>query len=72
MIIDHLSQSPGTARPDQLAMLQRVFDRTCAASGIEKRTPQAEGLAATILRLFHEGVQDEEKLEDLVSRIDFI
>lgn len=53
-------------------MLQRVFDRTCAVAGIEKNTPGAEGLAATLLRLFHQGIEDEKTLEDLVGRIDFI
>lgn len=72
MIGDHLSQLSHTARPDQLAMLQRVFDRTCAVAGIEKNTPGAEGLAATLLRLFHQGIEDEKTLEDLVGRIDFI
>lgn len=72
MIINHLHHSPDAIRPEDLAMLQRVFDRACAASNVSKRTPQAEGLAATLFRLYQEGIRDEDKLDDKLAQIEFI
>jgi hypothetical protein len=51
-------------------MLQRVFDVTCAAAGIRKKSLQAEGLAATLLELFQSGIRDESQLKAAVSKID--
>lgn len=70
MITDHLQHTPDAIRPENLAMLQRVFDRACASSNIPKRTDTAEGLAATLFRLFQEGVRDEGDLEKLLAQIE--
>lgn len=70
--MSHLHQRTEALRPEQIAILQRVFDRTCARAGIAKNTLRAEGLAATLFRLFQEGVQDENKLDELMAKIDFI
>lgn len=72
MITAYLHQRTDTLRPDQLAMLQRVFDRACASSGITKSSLRAEGLAATLFHLFQEGVDDEDKLNVLMARIEMI
>jgi len=59
-------------QPEDLDLLQRVFDATCAEAGIEKKSRQAEGLAATLLKLFQSGVRDEQKLQAAMAKIDFI
>ncbi len=53
-------------------MLQRVFDQACTASGIQKNTPRAEGLAATLIELYNSGNHDEQQLEKMLSNITFI
>ncbi|MCF6370135.1 hypothetical protein [Rhizobium halophilum] len=72
MIGAHLEQPVDTIDPQQLAMLQRVFDHVCARSGIAKNTPQAEGLAATLMHLFQQGTTGEARLAEMLSEIDFI
>jgi hypothetical protein len=70
MITDHIQHSPDAIRPEDLAMLQRVFDGACASSEIAKGTNRAEGLAATLFRLFQEGVRDEDELDKLLAQIE--
>ena len=73
LLVDHTSSSHVEAvLPEELAMLQRVFDNTCLANRIAKKSRQAEGLAAAVIRLFQSGISDEQELERLLSKIDFI
>jgi hypothetical protein len=73
MIIEHVTFSHlDPLQPEELEMLHRVFDVTCAAAGIRKKSPQAEGLAATLFELFRSGIRDEDQLKAAVSKIDFI
>ncbi|WP_051904001.1 hypothetical protein [Neorhizobium vignae] len=73
MITEHVSFTHGEPlQPEELDLLQRVFDLTCTEVGIEKKSRQAEGLAATLLKLFQSGMRDEEELESAVAQIDFI
>ncbi|KAA9384130.1 hypothetical protein [Neorhizobium galegae] len=73
MITEHVSFTSGDPlQPEELDLLQRVFDLTCAEVGIEKKSRQAEGLAATLLKLFQSGTRDERELKAAVAKIDFI
>ncbi|TDK35189.1 hypothetical protein E2F50_13075 [Rhizobium deserti] len=72
MIHSHLKQPVDAHTPEQLRLLQRVFDRACEATGIKKNTLQAEGLAATVIKLYNSGIQDEEKLEVMLETITII
>jgi hypothetical protein len=72
MITQHLTDLKEAVRPEQLNMLQRVFDRACEAAHIAKQTPQAEGLAATLFHLFKSGIEEEEKLIEMLSQIEFL
>ena len=68
MFSDHLR--PAHQRvlvPEEIAILQHVFDRTCVALGIEKKSRQAEGLAATLFTLHERGVRSEDQLEAMVA-----
>jgi hypothetical protein len=58
--------------PEEIATLQRVFDQTCNALGIQKKSSQAEGLAATLVNLYERGVRTEEQLTAMVDKIDFL
>lgn len=73
MITEHVSFTHGEPlQPEELDLLQRVFDETCAQVGIEKKRLQAEGLAATLLKLIQSGLRDEKELKAAISTIDFI
>ena len=73
MICDHFRfNKQSVILPEELDKLQRVFDNTCTASGIKKKSRQAEGLAATIIQLYERGFHDEAQLEQMVARIDFL
>ncbi len=73
MIIEHTDFTHvDPLQPEELDLLQRVFDVTCAEAGIGKKSRQAEGLAATLLKLFQSGVRDEQKLQAAVTKIEFI
>lgn len=51
--------------PDQLAMLQEVFDRTCDQHNIARRSPDAEALALILVNSMQKGLSEKEKLESL-------
>ncbi|CAN7736021.1 hypothetical protein [Neorhizobium sp. LjRoot104] len=73
MITEHVRFAPSAPlQPEELDLLQRVFDVTCAEVGIEKKSLQAEGLAATLLKLFQSGMRDEKELTAAVAKIEFI
>ncbi len=72
MITRYLTDLKEAIRPEQLDMLQRVFDKACATAHITKNSPQAEGLAATLFHLFRSRIEDEERLEDMLSQINFL
>ncbi|MCK8780018.1 hypothetical protein M0654_08475 [Rhizobium sp. NTR19] len=65
----HLNHPVGALAPEQLAMLQRVFDDACEASGIKKGTSRAEGLAAVLMKLYNSGIRDQTTLENMLSDV---
>jgi hypothetical protein len=72
MITQYLAELRETIRPEQLDMLQRVFDRACVSGHLGKQSPQAEGMAATLFRLFKSGIEDEETLLEMLAQIEFL
>ncbi|MDR6820318.1 hypothetical protein J2X76_005515 [Neorhizobium sp. 2083] len=73
MITEHASfPYPDPLQPEELDMLQRVFDVACVEAGIQKKSRQAEGLAATLLQLFQSGIHNEQDLEAALKKVDFI
>ena len=64
-----LSQYSGTFEPDDLAMLQKVFDRVKEQRGLcESDAEKAEVLAAEMILLFNLGVTDEDALLHSLSK----
>src|SRR6187402_3559305 len=64
-----LSQYSGAFEPDDLAMLQRVFDRVKEQRGLcESDAEKAEVLAAEMILLFNLGVTDEDALLHSLSK----
>lgn len=58
---------PSIIDPEELVMLQRVFDELCAQRGITKSTPEAMGVAETLMDLFQSGIRTEEQLLAMLS-----
>ncbi len=48
--------------PEQLTLLQQVFDRACEEHQIDKGSPDAEALALILVNSLQKGKDDEEKL----------
>jgi len=67
---DHFGPPPLT--PEELEIVDRVLKQTLASAGINKSNRQAEGLAATLLQLFHLGFRDEEQLRRMSAKIEFL
>lgn len=57
----------GLLRPDDLAKLQRVFDRACEKRVIHPESENARELALTLLALHNAGMVDEEMLTSAVA-----
>jgi len=60
-----LSRFVGTFEPEELTILQRVFDRIAAERGIVPKSPEGEALAAEIVRLRVIGFQERTVLHKL-------
>ena len=52
----------GVFEPEQLEILQRVFDQACIDRGYLRTHAKAEDLAAVIMRLFNTGIVSEANL----------
>ena len=57
----------GVLQPEELEILQRVFDRICRDRKCPPESEEAEDLAATIIVLFQNGVLTE---HELVAELD--
>jgi len=55
--------------PEQLTLLQQVFDQTCADNHIEKTSPDAEALALILVNSLQKGSDDKEKLAALAQTL---
>jgi hypothetical protein len=51
--------------PDQLSMLQEVFDQACVEHNIHKASPDGEALALILVNSIQKGLGEKEKLESL-------
>jgi hypothetical protein len=51
--------------PDQLNMLQQVFDQACVEHNISKSSPDGEALALILVHSMQKGLSEKEKLESL-------
>ena len=51
--------------PDQLSMLQKVFDQACVEHNISKSSPDGEALALILVHSMQKGLSEQEKLESL-------
>ena len=64
-----LSRYTGVFEPDELIILQRVFDRLTRERGIIPKSDEGDALAAEIVRLRGLGLQGERKLLRALRRM---
>lgn len=55
--------------PEQLNLLQRVFDDACAEHRIDKGSPDAEALALILVNSLQKGSDDRDKLVALAETL---
>ena len=55
--------------PDQLSLLQQVFDQACAEHQIDKASPDAEALALILVNSLQKGSDDMQKLAALAEAL---
>lgn len=55
--------------PEQLSLLQEVFDHTCAEHAIDKESPDAEALALILVNSLQKGSDEKDKLEALAEAL---
>ncbi|MCK8782037.1 hypothetical protein M0654_18825 [Rhizobium sp. NTR19] len=55
--------------PEQLTLLQQVFDRACQEHQIDKTSPDAEALALILVNSLQKGKDDEEKLAAVAAAL---
>lgn len=55
--------------PEQLTLLQQVFDQTCTENHIDKSSPDAEALALILVNSLQKGSDDKEKLAALAQTL---
>lgn len=55
--------------PDQLNLLQQVFDETCLEHHIEKSSPDAEALALILVNSLQKGSDDKDRLAALAETL---
>lgn len=55
--------------PEQLSILQQVFDQTCAENRIDKTGPDAEALALILVNSLQKGSGDREQLSNLAKTL---
>ena len=70
MVMPRAASQGGVFEPEQLEILQRVFDQACIDRGHSRVGIEAENLAAVIMGLFHIGIMTEADLHVALNKQD--
>lgn len=54
-------------KPDQIQMLQRVFDRVAENRGVSQQSDDAANLASVIIDYYQHGIAEEDQLLRLMQ-----
>jgi len=65
MLLKHV-QVLDPIEPEEMEMLQRVFDQVCNVRGFRKQTPEAVDVARLIMNLYQNGIHLERQLIAMV------
>jgi hypothetical protein len=64
----HTAPRGGVFEPEELDILQRVFDQVCRERKYNRESEEAEAIAATMIVLFQTGVLTEHELLTAIDR----
>jgi hypothetical protein len=67
VIARYIESYGGIFRPDDLTLLQKLFDEVCLREGYPTDGEDAEYLALLIVTLFRSGIVDEDSLRKAVD-----
>lgn len=72
-MVARVNRSPYFVRnpvnPEQLSLLQQVFDTACIEHDIQKDSPDAEALALILVNSLQKGANDKDKLLTLAENL---
>jgi hypothetical protein len=68
-MITHLFQDSDVIGPDELAMLQEVFDALCKRERISRDTAAADEIARRVMELYRSGERDPAKLLEVIKSL---
>ncbi len=67
-MLTRLPQTNGCiVQPEDLGLLQRIFDDFCAAKGIEHNSVAATDAAFFLISIYQSGVTDKERLRRVIG-----
>ena len=67
-MLTRLFQADGRIiQPEELRLLQSIFDDLCVAKGIEHDSAAALDTASFLISAFQSGVRDEERLRRIIG-----
>jgi hypothetical protein len=67
MLTRLLQTNARIVQPDELRILQNIFDDLCSARGIEHDSVAASDAASFLISAFQSGVTDEERLRRVIG-----
>lgn len=66
-MLQHNPSIASAVEPDELDMLQGIFEEVCRNRGIIKGSDTATQLASDLIHLFQTGVRDPQKLQAMLT-----
>jgi hypothetical protein len=63
------SRTPGIAEPDELKILESVFEEACRTSKIPRESDEAERIALKIMLLFQSGIDERNQLLEAAIKV---
>ena len=67
MLTRLFQRNGGIIQPEELRLLQSIFDDLCAAKGIEHDSVAATDTAFFLISIYQSGVTDEERLRRAIG-----
>lgn len=58
----------GTFEPEEIAVLQEMFDQLCSLRGITRRSPEATTAAESLMGAYQSGLRGDELLQALAPK----
>lgn len=67
-VMRDVPENGGFFEPDELSLLQNIFDQICAQGGIVRESEKAEAVAADLIAHYQGGLRGEELFHAVASK----